>query len=612
MNLRAYGVGNYISLPQLVVCGDQSSGKSSVLEAITQLGFPRKEILCTMFPTAITLRRTPAVSCRAKIIPDKDRAEGSQDVLSQFEHDVQDISNLEPVIEEALNAMKGGPGKIPNPHVSTFMKDTLSIEFSSPENPQLTVVDLPGLIHTSKNPFDVSTVDRMVDGYMEDPRTIILAIISANNDSANQIVLNKIRKFDPEGKRTVGIITKPDLLPAGSELEAEFLSLARNETIPLQLGWHVLKNRSYDEMKRGFTQDQRDASEKDFFETSSWRGIPVQNRGIHTLRKRLSELLMAHTRRELPKVRKELRAKMDHAEAELRKLGDKRETYEAQRDHLVDLVNKFTKNCQLGTEGTNYEAEIFRDNSNLRLRAAVRNQNDDFAQFMRRQGHMYEFWATEDSKNPNKEEPILTNLFKAPRKLDEDGAIKFVKDFAVQNRGTELPGLLKPTVVGEMFRVQSKQWKAIAEHHIDTTFERCSQFLRSLLSDIAQPNIAEALAEHWILRKMEERHMGAKKELYHILEDSLGNATTNSENFTEHLKRLRSERIAAIAGEALSKARADRGGHSESEDDQESGGEYRHDEEYVINFMIQKLVGDHETHSCRDALDYLTAYYEVS
>jgi hypothetical protein len=62
-----------VSLPQIVVCGDQLSGKSSVLEAITEIPFPRKENLCTRFATEIVLRRAPTPSIRTRIIPEKTR-----------------------------------------------------------------------------------------------------------------------------------------------------------------------------------------------------------------------------------------------------------------------------------------------------------------------------------------------------------------------------------------------------------------------------------------------------------------------------------------------------------------------------------------------------------
>ena len=82
----------------------------------------------------------------------------------------------------------------------------------------------------------------MVYEYMTNQRSIILAVISAKNDYANQIVLKLARQVDPQGRRTLGVITKPDTLPVGSESELSFINLAQNMDIKFRLGWHVLKN----------------------------------------------------------------------------------------------------------------------------------------------------------------------------------------------------------------------------------------------------------------------------------------------------------------------------------------------------------------------------------
>ncbi|KAJ6785557.1 hypothetical protein PWT90_06969 [Aphanocladium album] len=84
--IRANGVGELVALPQLVVCGDQSAGKSSVLEGITRIPFPRQEGLCTRFPTEIILRNTSANSTTivASIRPHASRSEQSQESLLSF------------------------------------------------------------------------------------------------------------------------------------------------------------------------------------------------------------------------------------------------------------------------------------------------------------------------------------------------------------------------------------------------------------------------------------------------------------------------------------------------------------------------------------------------
>ena len=126
-----------------------------------------------------------------------------------------------------------------------FSEDVLRVEVSGPAQPQLTVVDLPGLIHSEnkkQSACDVTLVHKLVESYMKSERSIILAVVSAMNEFANQIVLTKAREVDQDGERTIGIITKPDTLRDGTTLERDFLALARNEDIKLERGWHVVKN----------------------------------------------------------------------------------------------------------------------------------------------------------------------------------------------------------------------------------------------------------------------------------------------------------------------------------------------------------------------------------
>jgi hypothetical protein len=133
-DLRHQGLSGIVGLPQLVVCGDQSSGKSSVLEAITEIPFPRQENLCTRFATEIILRRHDTPSIAISITPDKARSETEQKELKEFGRTITDFTQLPEIIGDATEAMglkEVGTGG------QAFSRDVLTVEISGPQRPQL-------------------------------------------------------------------------------------------------------------------------------------------------------------------------------------------------------------------------------------------------------------------------------------------------------------------------------------------------------------------------------------------------------------------------------------------------------------------------------------------
>lgn len=237
--LRSQGINHYVSLPQIIVCGDQSSGKSSVLEAISGVSFLKKSNLCTRFPTELVLRKTPHIGVSVSIVPHHSRSESEQHSFQSFQEKLDGFDELPTLVDNAKAIMGIST------HDKAFSKDLLRIEISDSNRPHLTIVDLPGLIHSeTKQQFasDVELVQDVVQIYMKKSRSIILAIVSTKNDYVNQIVLKLARTADKDGNRTLKVITKFDTLIPNFESEAMYVSLAKNQDVEFRFGWHVLKN----------------------------------------------------------------------------------------------------------------------------------------------------------------------------------------------------------------------------------------------------------------------------------------------------------------------------------------------------------------------------------
>ncbi|KAI9705615.1 MAG: hypothetical protein M1836_006371 [Candelina mexicana] len=315
--LRSQGISHYVSLPQIIVCGDQSSGKSSVLEAISGVSFPVKSNLSTRFPTELVLRKTSRMGVSVSIVPHQARTEAERLALSSFHEQLEGFEGLPSLIENAKAAMGIST------HGKAFSKDLLRVEVSGPDRPHLTIVDLPGLIHSEtkqQSAPDVELVQDVVQFYMKEPRSIILAVVSAKNNYANQIVLKLARAADKKGNRTLGVIMKPDTLLASSASEAMYVSLARNQDVEFRLGWHVLKN--MDSETEEWSLADRDIKEEEFFSQGIWEDMSRSLLGVDRLRSRLSKVLLGQIAAELPSLIDEIGVKSNACRSRLDKLRD--------------------------------------------------------------------------------------------------------------------------------------------------------------------------------------------------------------------------------------------------------------------------------------------------
>ncbi|MCJ1391418.1 hypothetical protein MMC18_004282 [Xylographa bjoerkii] len=632
-DIRKCGLESILSLPQLVVCGDQSAGKSSVLEALTEIPFPRNDNLCTRFATEIILRRATLDSLTIKVIPDDKRPLAEQEWIKAFNESISDFSELPVLMEKAMNLMGLSKSSTSTSNAPAFAKDVLSIEIEGPTRPQLTLVDLPGLIQTETKGVtksDVEMVKEITHHYVSQPRTICLAVISATNDYANQGILTKVREVDPDGERTLGIITKPDRLPQGSGSENAFLSLARNEDIFFKLGWHVLKNRSFEEGSSSFLD--RNASEESYFNRSNFKVLPKECVGIEALRIRLSQLLFEHVKRELPRLREDLDEALSESQSQLGLLGNRRATPDDCRAFMAQLSLEYYETCKAAVNG-HYEGDYFDHKTDQtfslsspatirRLRAAVQYMNTGFSNALRTSGHKYQIarkgvTTTEVAipvsvpvEKETDDMPTISQPGK-PTKLSSSKSLKWVEQVLVRTRGRELPGNFNPLVVGELFWEQSTNWQQLAADHVDKVAHVCTQFLKALLLAKAPKDIFSRLWASHIQDALKSRSEKAVQELKMLIEDIQNYPINYNHYYTDTIKKQRQDR----QKEALAKSIADattEGPVTYNALSKTHTSTTTIDTEQVIKQYSQHIDPDMERHSCEEALDCMLAIYKVS
>lgn len=413
--VRANGVGDHVALPQLVVCGDQSAGKSSVLEGISGIPFPRQDGLCTRFATEIVLRHAPQANrMTATITPHLSRDDEEKRRFASFRMEFRDFTELPEIIEAAAQSM-GIRTSEDQTDAPAFAADVLRLELVGNTGLHLTIVDLPGLISVSENERDMQLVSDLVDSYLESSRTIVLAVVPASSDVDTQGIIQRARRYDKDGIRTVGIITKPDLINSGTEQRVARLAKNMDRT-KLNLGFFLLKNPTPTELQEGLSPAARKRAEQAFFSREPWGslGLDPSRVGIENLRVFLQDLLDSHIERELPKVREELRELLKRNSQDLAALGMERNTAGQIRVYLTQISADFQGLVRAGIDGDyggrdvsffDVEGKSFAN----RLRAVVHLENERFANYMREYGQTRKLINRQEGDSDTSEETMSLN-----------------------------------------------------------------------------------------------------------------------------------------------------------------------------------------------------------
>ncbi|GKZ78537.1 hypothetical protein AnigIFM56816_002211 [Aspergillus niger] len=593
--LRSQGISHYVSLPQIIVCGDQSSGKSSVLEAISGVSFPVKSNLCTRFPTELVLRKDANVGVRVSIVPHHSRSEAEQRSLGSFCEELDGFDGLPQLVDNAKAAMGIST------HGKAFSNDLLRIEVSGPDRPHLTIVDLPGLIHSEtkqQSAADVQLVQNVVQSYMKEPRSVILAVISAKNDYANQIVLRLARDADKSGDRTLGVITKPDTLVPNSESEKMFISLANNRDVEFRLGWHTLRNMDSD--KGSWTLSDRDRKEREFFSQGAWAEMPSAWVGINSLRNRLSKVLLRQIAAELPSLINEIKEKENDCNQQLFKLGQPRTTLDEQKSYLLGISQSFQALIKAAVDGTYNEPFFERPQSSTgqqkRIRSVIQNLNEDFAERLNRKGNYRKIVENESQDDSYNEQLLITR----------SEFINHIQELMKQTRGRELPGTFNPMIIGELFKEQCSPWKDITYRHILETWEAVEEFLSVLTSYVADEATSVILFDKVIspaLNQLKESLLKACEDL--IGSHQQGHPITYNHYFTENIQNIRADRREVALRRTIKNFFG-------ADDLRKTYLDGYHNLEGLVQSLLSFDEPDMMRFASAEALDCMLAYYKVA
>ncbi|KAF3177712.1 hypothetical protein EYR41_008654 [Orbilia oligospora] len=549
--IRELQIGE-ISLPQLVAVGDQSCGKSSLLESITGISFPVGSDLCTRFATQIVLRRTDATDASAVVQatilpgPGSISKDATRKKLESFRHVFKESEfgpkEFRDIIIKAGKAM--GIENEVDEMVSgkRFSDDILKIELSASHHPHLTIVDVPGLFHNPtkhQTEEDKVLIRKLIENYTEDKRTIIMAVMDGRNNLAIQEVFKMARTADPEGRRTVGVITKCDVVQPGEENGP--MNIAANKVEYLRHGWFVVRNRSTKESNQRITADELRKHEDEFLKKDPWCTLDPQRVGVPKLKEFLGRLLHEHIQSELPRLAEEINAIIIDSTEKLGTLGEARTDLSKQRLYLTllakDYENKVTEylNGQIG--------QILPKSHPLKVRTRVQDLHDEYAAAMKTKGHSRPF-KTMDGRDEGRDYNLEATDQVGEGLSEPRDIIEWISKAYHGSRGPELRPLINNDMVVCLFRDQAKNWRTVTESHIKSVVDVVKEFNSALLTRIITEETVRRRITMRITKEMAHSIAAAYDLLENLIEDEFGGILqTVDDDYMAALNKSKATRI---------------------------------------------------------------------
>uniref|UniRef100_A0A3B3CZ78 Interferon-induced GTP-binding protein Mx n=1 Tax=Oryzias melastigma TaxID=30732 RepID=A0A3B3CZ78_ORYME len=372
-----------------------------------------------------------------------------------FTEEIKDPASVEEKIIQAQDKMAGvGVG---------ISKELISLEIASPSVPDLTLIDLPGItrVAVKGQPADIGEqIKRLIWEFIGKRETINLVVVPCNVDIATTEALKMAQEVDPEGERTLGILTKPDLVDKGTE--ENVVDIINNKAIPLKKGYMIVKCRGQNEITKKVSLTTALEKEKTFFQKHSHFHLYYDGRAsVPKLAEKLTLELVHHIQKSLPRLEEQVETKLKQTQSKLDNLGCGPPSEPSEKlGFLIDRVTSFTQDAVYLSKGEDlrcgYKSKIF---SVLRQRFSSWN-------------HLIEDSGTTFSWNIEKE----------------------VTQYERKYRGKELPGFINYKTFEAMVQEQVKQLEEPAILKLKEVSETAKKEFFALIqrSLVGLPNLMRA------------------------------------------------------------------------------------------------------------------------
>ncbi|XP_077078612.1 dynamin-1a isoform X2 [Siphateles boraxobius] len=341
----AIGQNADLDLPQIAVVGGQSAGKSSVLENFVGKDFlPRGSGIVTRRPLVLQLINCPTeyaefLHCKGKKFTDFD--EVRQEIEAETDRATGQNKGISPV--------------------------PINLRVYSPNVLNLTLVDLPGMtkVPVGDQPPDIEQQIRdMLMQFVTKDNCLLLAVSPANSDLANSDALKIAKEVDPQGQRTIGVITKLDLMDEGTDAR----DILENKLLPLRRGYIGVVNRSQKDIDGKKDINAAMAAERKFFLSHpSYRHL-ADRMGTTFLQKTLNQQLTNHIRDTLPALRAKLQSQLLSIEKEVDEYKNFRPDDPSRKTKaLLQMVQQFSVDFEKRIEGSGDQIDTYELSGGARI-----------------------------------------------------------------------------------------------------------------------------------------------------------------------------------------------------------------------------------------------------
>lgn len=526
-----------------------------------------------------------------------------------------------------------GPGQPLETGQSTFSDDLLSIELCGPDKQNLSVIDIPGIFRAPTEGVttgdDMALVRKIMYRHIRDERTIILAVIPSNTDIATQEILTIAKEVDPKGLRTLGVLTKPDLIDKGGE--GDVMSLVQGNRHPLRLGYCIVRNRGQIEL--GSDSAERSKKEKNFFSTEPWAKLDRDRVGTPALQGRLQDLLIDITRREYPKVQAQIVQQLSSCRKRLEALGADRQSTDQQRRYLLDMSREFQDITNFALDAYYSRHVIFSNSPELRLATLCVDRNDKFSDEVLKFGHSIQFDAQDDeaeteiahtstSSTPPSEDDKgssisdqdadshdvqyteLSDLIPSDSKIlepnDRDRNImEWIGEEYKKARGFGL-GTIGPSILPTIWQEQSKNWEYLTMAYVSDIVFYVHDFICKVLAHVCPDERVRSGLWSSLQELLVERYQKAITHVKFIIQvERLGTPLTSNHYFNESLQKFKIHRLEQLLGKHAQKA-------------------YDHNGDATNELVVKlpqvqlSMTMNNAEHTVQDIHDILKSYYKVA